>query len=263
MTDVSHSLLMLVLTSEVALLTAAALVLVGLHARRWWYARRTERLLARGRALVTAVADGQTVPDADTAWLASLSARVQTKLCVTFARSLDGAGRRRLHAARLLSLIGGGSTAVPRLLKDRHPEVRAQAAEWAGQHPDPAVIEDLLELLSDPWGLCRFSAQDSLERLGRAVEGPLVDHLAGKRATEAALQVAAGIPGPRLRTPALALVCDPRDGMRAQAATVLAAIGDGADVPYSPHCWTTRSPECVPRRRKGSAGWATGPRHPR
>ena len=133
----------------------------------------------------------------------------------------------------------------------------------AGQHPDPAVIEDLLELLSDPWGLCRFSAQDSLERLGRAVEGPLVDHLAGKRATEAALQVAAGIPGPRLRTPALALVCDPRDGMRAQAATVLAAIGDGADVPYSPHCWTTRSPECVPRRRKGSAGWATGPRHPR
>src|SRR3972149_1543316 len=82
-----------------------------------------------------------------------------------------------------------------------------------------------------PGGGGRFTPQDSRERLGRAVEGPLVDHLAGKRATEAALQVAAGIPGPRLRTPALALLCDPRDGMRAQAATPLAALGAGAGGP--------------------------------
>ena len=44
--------------------------------------------------------------------------------------------RRRLHAVRVLSLLGGGEEAVPPLLDDPRAEVRAQAAEWAAGHPE-------------------------------------------------------------------------------------------------------------------------------
>ncbi len=256
MISISDSLLTWVLVAEAALLGLAVPLLIGLHLSRWWYLHWSTPLVVRGEALLMAIAEDRSVPETNREWLLSLPRRVQTKLFVHVGRSLEGAGRarlnalargmglvahaetrcrsrlwwRRLHGARLLSLVGGGEAAVPRLLRDRHREVRAQAAEWAVTHPDPPVIAELLDLLSDPWGLCRFSAQDSLERLGRVVEGPLVQYLSTGRATEGALQVAASIPGPRLRSPAVALVHDSPTHIRALAATLLAALGDREDV---------------------------------
>ena len=43
--------------------------------------------------------------------------------------------RRRLHAVRVLSLLGGGERPCRRCSTTRAPEVRAQAAEWAAGHP--------------------------------------------------------------------------------------------------------------------------------
>ena len=48
-------------------------------------------------------------------------------------------GRRwgtRLRGARVLTLLRSGETVVPLLFDDPRPEVRAQAAQWAGDHPD-------------------------------------------------------------------------------------------------------------------------------
>ena len=64
------------------------------------------------------------------------------------------------------------------LFLDRAALVRAQAAEWAVEHPTPAVINALLLLLGDAESLCRFAAQDALFRLGPLVAEPLV-HLLG------------------------------------------------------------------------------------
>ena len=79
--------------------------------------------------------------------------------------------RRRLHGARVLSLLGGGETVVPPLLDDPRPEVRAQAAEWASAHRDEAVVQRLVEMLADPRPFTRYTVMDSLIRLGAAASG--------------------------------------------------------------------------------------------
>jgi hypothetical protein len=76
--------------------------------------------------------------------------------------------KRRLRAVRLLTLVGGGDDAVPPLLGDPRVEVRAQAAEWAAEHPAPATIAALVGMLGEAEMLARFTVQDSLRRLGPA-----------------------------------------------------------------------------------------------
>lgn len=134
---------------------------------------------------------------------------------------------RRLYACRLLTLVGGGENAVPELLNDRQPEIRAQAAEWAASHPNPAIIEALLRQLAIPSNLCRFSVQDSLLRIGSPAIDSLASYLAEHHgsAAEAALEVAIGLPDPRLLAPALSLCHDAERRVRALAASVAGAIG--------------------------------------
>ncbi|MGI8773714.1 MAG: HEAT repeat domain-containing protein [Actinomycetota bacterium] len=84
---------------------------------------------------------------------------------------------RRLRAARILTLVGGGAAAMTPLLDDKTPEVRAQAAEWASEHPTPEVIEKLLSMLEDPRGLARFTVQNSLLQLAGLVAEPLLARL--------------------------------------------------------------------------------------
>jgi HEAT repeat protein len=136
---------------------------------------------------------------------------------------------RRLQGSRLLTLLGGGDAIMPRLFKDRSAEVRAQAAEWGADHPEPQVIDLLLDMLKDPRTLCRFTVQDSLLRVGGAVVDPIVTRLSHERPSlyEAVgtLKVAAGLAEPRLLEPALRLCNDDRSEVRALAAGVAGRLG--------------------------------------
>jgi hypothetical protein len=135
--------------------------------------------------------------------------------------------RRRLRGARLLTTLGGGAQAVPPLLADPRPEVRAQAAEWAGGHPDPAVVKTLAAMLDDPRGLARFTVMDSLIRLGASAVEPLgaaIDNATGVAAV-AALRVGTAIGDPRLAPPARRRLDDDDPAVRAWAVRLLGAIG--------------------------------------
>jgi hypothetical protein len=135
--------------------------------------------------------------------------------------------RRRLHGARVLSLLGGGESVVPPLLGDPRPEVRAQAAEWASAHPDEAVVQRLVEMLADPRPFTRYTVMDSLIRLGAAASGPLARAIEDG-AGAPALEVAARISDPPLADAAATRLGDPDPAVRAWVARVLASVGGEA-----------------------------------
>jgi HEAT repeats len=134
---------------------------------------------------------------------------------------------QRLRGARLLTLLDGGDDVVPLLLDDPRPEVRAQAAQWAGEHPGAASIDRLLTMLNDPETLCRFTVKDALLRVGRPAIEPLLRHLTevdGDPAAEA-LELAAGIADSRFLRPALTHCRASHVQTRSRAATLVGAIG--------------------------------------
>jgi HEAT repeat protein len=135
--------------------------------------------------------------------------------------------RRRLRGARLLTTIGGGEDAVPPLLEDARPEVRAQAAEWAAGHPTPAVVEALTGMLGDPRGLARFTVMDSLIRLGSHAAEPLRRAIGDSTgvAAVAALRVGAMIGDPRLAPAARSRLDDTDPAVRAWAVRLVGAVG--------------------------------------
>jgi HEAT repeat protein len=135
--------------------------------------------------------------------------------------------RRRLRGARLLTTIGGGEAAVPPLLGDPRPEVRAQAAEWAAGHPAPAVVEQLTGMLGDPRGLARYTVMDSLIRVGSHAVAPLRGAIEGSTgvAAVAALRVGTMIADPRLAGPARDRLDDPDPAVRAWAVRLVGAVG--------------------------------------
>jgi len=139
---------------------------------------------------------------------------------------------RRLHSLRLLTVLGAGETVGLSLLSDKNPVVRAQAAEWATNHPEPEVIRRLLRQLGDPANLCRFYVEDSLLRMGPIVVEPLVQYLSthSGREIEEALKVAVGLPDPRFLQPALSLSKHGNPAVRVSAATLLGSIGGGQAV---------------------------------
>jgi HEAT repeat protein len=127
----------------------------------------------------------------------------------------------------LLTLLDGGQDVVPLLLDDPRPEVRAQAAQWAGAHPDAESIDRLLEMLGDRETLCRFTVKDALVRVGRPAIEPLLRHLTevdGDPAAEA-LELAAGIADSRFLRPALTHCRASHVQTRAKAAALVGAIG--------------------------------------
>lgn len=134
---------------------------------------------------------------------------------------------QRLRGARLLTLLEGGDDVVPLLLDDPRPEVRAQAAQWAGAHPEAGSIDRLLTMLGDPETLCRFTVKDALLRVGRPAIEPLLRHLTevdGDPAAEA-LELAAGIADSRFLRPALTHCRASHVQTRSRAATLAGAIG--------------------------------------
>jgi hypothetical protein len=135
--------------------------------------------------------------------------------------------RRRLRGARLLTLLGRGEEAMPALLDDRSPAVRAQAAEWAAEHPTPEILRALVEMLVTADPATRFAVKDALLRVRRPALEPLIaglDTASGEPAARL-LEVAQWLPDPRLGDAAVRLAADPADRTRAEAVGLLGAIG--------------------------------------
>jgi HEAT repeat protein len=188
------------------LLVAALALLVGHGAWRAASERRWRRPVANARAAMAEVADRLELSPGNEAALRRLPSGRLLDLFAALVPSLAGAPRealaeaaralgvidlaerwcrarswrRRVRGARLLTLLGGGEAVMPALLADPRVEVRAQAAEWAADHPDPAVAATLVAMLTDPRGLARFTVMDSLIRLGPAVHEPLAAAIAGR-----------------------------------------------------------------------------------
>jgi hypothetical protein len=238
---------------EIALVAVALVVLIGhaggVAAWRRWHGPR----LVRAAATLAAAIDGAAPSRDDMAEFAALPVRAQIGVVSDLGESLGGVQKQRLaglaaevglmqkaerwclsrrwgirlRGVRLLTLLEGGQTVVPPLLDDVRPEVRAQAAQWAGDHPEPEVIDRLIAMLADPETICRFTVQDSLLRVGRAGAEPLLRFLSNANGSAAAeaLEVAAGIADARFLAPALDL-CGASDARtRALAATLAGSVG--------------------------------------
>ncbi len=137
---------------------------------------------------------------------------------------------RRLRGARLLARMDVADPIVEKLLADRHPAVRAQAAEWAAAHPSPAVISAMLAMLADPATQARFAVQDALLRMGAIIAEPLAAFLethSGPPA-ESGLRVAEALAETRFLPAALRLSASENVGVRIAATNLLGAIGDSA-----------------------------------
>ncbi|MEA2156997.1 MAG: hypothetical protein QOE11_3137, partial [Solirubrobacteraceae bacterium] len=199
----THSVIVLLIV-EAAMLAFALALLVGHGAYVAWRSRRlAPRLALARRGLCEALEAGADARAAEAlsmrlpfamkvVLIGELSPQLTGSRRLLLTRAADEAGllaraaarctsrswRRRLRGARLFTLLGGGDAVLPRLFDDRRAEVRAQAAEWAGGHPEEdATIARLVALLGDEHPLCRFTVEDALVRLGSAAIVPLAEHL--------------------------------------------------------------------------------------
>lgn len=249
---VSEQLLNLIMLVEVALL-ALAVSLFFLHGM-WLHltARRMERLSKIGRESLARFVTHGIVNIEDLERLKRLPHDVQNVTVLEMSRSLGGTGRerlryvaqqvgvtdrartlcrhrrwtRRLRGARILSRLDVADRLVLKLLADRHPAVRAQAAEWAAAQPSVEVISAMLELLADPATQARFAVQNALLRMGNVIAGPLSTFLEthSDRAAEAGLRVAESVAEPRFLASALRLSRAEDVGVREAAAKLLGGI---------------------------------------
>jgi HEAT repeat protein len=134
---------------------------------------------------------------------------------------------KRLQAVRLLTVLDVGTASIPKLLDDANPHVRAQAAEWAGEHPRPELIRAVLKLLSDPAKICRFTAQNSLLKMGNLAVPYLSQYLLqnSRPSFPLAVEVALGLAEPRFLPAALRLCHAPSPAVRALAARLIGQMG--------------------------------------
>jgi hypothetical protein len=246
-------------------------VLVGLLLAIWsgralwktWRGRVAEPAVQRARALlIRDLADARSTTETERA-VRSLSANLQMQLFTGVGRQITGRQRsliaelarksglyrrarsdcasmrwaRRLRGIDALTLLGGGEPVAAPLLRDRSSYVRAQAAEWAVQHPTRPVLSALLDLLDDPDPTVRFAAADAVLRMGPAVVGAiaarLAEHADAERTdagTVRLLQVAAGIRDPVFIKPALRLSRVEDPVVRARAVALLGLVGGEAAV---------------------------------
>jgi hypothetical protein len=236
---------------------AAALFGHGLWLRvdRSWNRVALEDARAALYSLMRAPADPvrSPAPGAPVERLRRLPVRLQERLLLSLAPSLDpsavtplhgvaleigviGRARalsrsrfwwRRLRGGRLLALLGAGAGTMAELLRDAHPAVRAQAVAWAAEDASPEMVAGLVKLLDDPAQASLFTVQDGLLRTGTAAVAPLLVRLQGgeRPGTAAALRVAAALAHPCFGPAAIALCRAEDPGVRAGAAELLGATG--------------------------------------
>lgn len=248
---ITSGLLFAVIIAIAILIAIALLLLVAHGAVQATFARLRERRIREARDALLAAARRGEADAAATEALRALPRERALSLLEELAPSLAGPERealsaiarergliahaearcssrrwrRRLHAVRVLALLGGGERAVPPLLADPRAEVRAQAAEWAAEHPDPATSFTLVTLLEDPARFVRFTAMDSLIRLRAAAVEPVAAAVAAPGGPVSALEAASRIGDPRLAEPAQQRLDDPDPSVRAWAARVLGGLG--------------------------------------
>lgn len=248
-----YTLLKWVLLVEGIVLAASLFAIFGHGAWMRWYDRTNAVDLERGRTALAGLAVKPRITDADRRLLGELPRRLQVRLFTELVPSVGGAQRKymtalareiglvaaaerlcrsrswwkRLRGVRLLTALGAGEETVPGLFRDRHPAVRAEAVEWAGEHPTPEVIERLVDLLPTPEAVGSYVLRDSLLRIGPAILPLLAKYLEthSGREAEPALDVAAGLPDARLGPAALRLCRDARPRVRTRAASLAGAIG--------------------------------------
>ena len=193
----------LALALEALLLAGMVFVLLCVASKRSLQRHRLASRIAKGRTAVAEHVAGSEVSEAQRAELRALPTTIRIRLLADPGTTLSGGGRarltaladdlgllawaegrcasrrwsRRLRGVRLLTLVGGGEDCVPILLSDANREVRAAAATWSADHPDPQFVGRLLDLLGDGEPLVRFMAKNALLRIGRAAVGPLAGRL--------------------------------------------------------------------------------------
>jgi HEAT repeat protein len=244
----------LVIAICLAVLLAIVLALLLGHAA-WARARdrRLEQPLARARTAVAQAVDGHTDQNEARAALAALPMNCRITVLADLAPTLRGVQRdrlellaresgvvetaerwvcsrrwwRRLHAARVYTLLQGSGGPIGRMLDDPAWEVRAEAAQWVALAPTDADIARLVAMLDDTHPLPRFAAKDSLRRIGGRAAGPLATLLADVSGAQAAaaLEVATAVATPAMLAPALRLTEDELPETRCRAAAVLSVLG--------------------------------------
>lgn len=254
----AEALVRMVLFAESLALGIGVALLVAHAVWWWWYDRwiagRVDAVRAALRETLTQ-RDGQPAFSRD---FVRLPMRLQIYLLGELAPHLTGAERvalrqladragllrkaeqlcrswfwsRRLFGAKLCTLVGHRADHVLPLLADHDASVRAQAVEWAIHRPEPAVVQQLLQMLGDRDGRCRFAAQDTLVRLGHDAVAPLMTFIASADHSGllGALEVALTIADARLLTPARTLVTSPHPDVRARAVLLLGALGSADGV---------------------------------
>ena len=253
---VDGALLRWVIAAEGAAFAAGVLIVMGHGAWAQLSGPRRRAQLAGAQATLQSAVDGRRLSDVEVRQIARLGFELQVRLFTDVATNVVGAVRRRvvaiaaevgvlaaaeascrsrtpwrrLQGARLFTILGGGEAVMPALFLDRRVELRAQAAEWAAEHPTADVIDRLVAMLEDREAASRFSAQDALLRIGPLVREALVRCLqAGdSRSLEPALEVATGLGDEAFLAPALVLSSHDSSRIRALAARLLGAVGGAA-----------------------------------
>jgi hypothetical protein len=254
-----HALVLALLACVVTAFAGASLFLLAHGIWLGLYRRWSGPRLAAAYASVNAIVMGGGDRARDSGALERLPGRLRARVLVELSRRVSGESRLRLsrlaaelgvleHARRRLrspfwwrrllatrtlqSLDAEGSPFLP-LLDDPHPAVRAQAAEWAAEEPAPATAEALISLLERDDTLPRFTAQDSLLRLGTLAVPTIAGYLAAGRGAGVipAMAVAIALAQPAFAAPALAHCASRMPEVRRLAAELLGRIGgrEGTD----------------------------------
>jgi hypothetical protein len=249
-----ESILDFVMVAEVALLLLSVVLYFTHGTWLLLYQRREDRLVGEGRQRLARLLTRSIVDPEDVLTLRKLPRRVQTPVFLEISRNITGTSKerlrfiageilllerarkfcrsrwwgRRLRGARILARMDVSDPLVEELLRDPHPAVRAQAAEWAAAHPSSPVVAEMLEMLADPATLARFAVQDSLLRMGTIVVDPLVRFLAthSGEPAESGLRVAEGLAGPPFLPAGVRFASSDNPALRTNAANLLGAIGD-------------------------------------
>ena len=253
---VNEGLLNIVMLVEVGLL-AIAVVLFFTHGVWLFLTEKRQRRQSKvARDSLAQIVTRGTVHVEQIETLKSLPPDVQVLAFLEISRNLTGTGKerlrfaaqqigvidrarklctsrlwqRRLRGARILSQLDVADPLVQALLADKHPAVRAQAAEWAASQPSVPVISSMLALLADQATQARFAVQNALLRMGSVVAEPLGVFLESQsgRAAEAGLRVAESLAEPSFGPSALRLSRAEDIGIRVAAAKLLGAIADAA-----------------------------------
>jgi hypothetical protein len=252
--------LLIVVLVTIGTAVAAVLITVAVSSVVEAHRVRLEPLLADARlAIVAALSGGDMKAEMALTHLSPFSEHLVVDMMLDLAPSVTGTSKTalvslgeqigilerartgiharrwstRLYSARVLTAFSVESEDVHLLFSDRSPDVRAQAAAWCVSVPSDRGTVQLIALLEDDDGHCRFAAKDALIRIGRPATEALVSAMGGTdvSVTNQILEIAAASGDERFFGPAADLVRDASPTSRALALAVVASTGSSGAAP--------------------------------